>query len=63
MQVQVQNVIRFERRPGSTTRVIVESYEARSRRKVSEIPIDFRQDQIRALVEDMCQVAGLPRPW
>lgn len=63
MQVKGYSTIRFERGPGDTTRVIIDSFEASSRRKLSEIPINFHKDQIKALVEDLCQVAGLLHPW
>lgn len=63
MEYKARNVIRFEKGPRGSTTIVVDSYEFNSRRKVSEVPITFSKEQIQALVIDLCQVAGLPKPW
>lgn len=49
-------------RTGGKTRISITAYDDRCR-PWARLEPEFTQAEVRAIVMDLCQQAGLPKPW
>lgn len=61
--MRAQTVITIKSMPGDFTRVVFTSHLPGDRRPLIQASVELPKDGVRGFVLDLCQKAGLPRPW
>jgi hypothetical protein len=58
-----RNTLQIDRMGGGMARVTATGYDPGSGRPLMQIGVEFDQNGVRRVIEDLCRCAGLPEPW